>query len=142
MMSSKTEKERKVINEMSVLELQKIQASMPKTNSLIIIKFGADWCGPCKKIAPLYYEFIKTAPEEIIFADIDVDDNLDLYINLKRNKMVSGIPVFLAYYAGVKRDKWFIPDDSVVGADEKVVLEFFARCVKKVGGQDGYTYFT
>ena len=138
--------ENKIINQLDVKQLQELQAKM--TSQILIIKFGAEWCGPCKKIAPNYYDFIKTAPTNIIFADIDIDESIDLYITLKRNKMVSGIPVFFAYYGGVKRDKWFIPEDSIIGGDVKLVTEFFARCNKKAlelgesNKSEGYSYFS
>jgi len=138
--------ETKIITQLDVKQLQEIQAKM--NSQILIIKFGADWCGPCKKIAPNYVDFIKTAPANIIFADIDIDESIDLYISLKRNKMVTGIPVFFAYYGGVKRDKWFIPDDSIIGGDIKLVTEFFERCTKKalelVAGNksEGYSYFS
>ena len=138
--------ENKIINQLDVKQLQELQAKM--TSQILIIKFGAEWCGPCKKIAPNYYDFIKTAPTNIIFADIDIDESIDLYITLKRNKMVSGIPVFFAYYGGVKRDKWFIPEDSIIGGDVKLVTDFFARCNKKAlelgesNKSEGYSYFS
>jgi len=136
----------KIITHLDVKQLQEMQAKM--TTQILIIKFGAEWCGPCKKIAPNYIDFIKTAPANIIFADIDIDESMDLYMALKKNKMVSGIPVFFAYYGGVKRDKWFIPEDSIIGGDVKLVTEFFTRCSKKAlelgGGNkpEGYSYFS
>ena len=138
--------EKLIIAEMDVDDLKTLQSKLG--NGLLIIKFGADWCGPCKKIAPTFQAFIKTAPANIIFADIDIDESIDLYITLKRNKMVSGIPVFFAYYGGVKRDKWFIPEDSIIGGDVKLVTEFFARCNKKAlelgesNKSEGYSYFS
>jgi thiol-disulfide isomerase/thioredoxin len=138
---------RRVISELSVADVQRIQAGLGD-NQVLLIKFGADWCGPCKKIAPLYYDFIKTNPPNILFADIDVDDNIDLYITLKKNKMLNGIPVFLAYFGNSRlREKWYIPDDSIVGADETAVAAFFARCLKQAQAQaqvqaQGYTYFS
>jgi thiol-disulfide isomerase/thioredoxin len=132
--------EKKVITELTVSDLKDLQNKM-KTH-VLIIKFGADWCGPCKKIAPLYYEFINNSvTSNIIFADIDVDENLDLYMALKKQKMVTGIPVFLAFWGGVKRDMWYIPDDSVIGADEKQVTEFFKRCASKANNE-GYSYYS
>ena len=136
-----------IISALDVVQLHRLQADM--TTQILIIKFGADWCGPCKKIAPAFQAFIQTAPANIIFADIDVDECLDLYMALKKNKMVSGIPAFFAYYGQSQRDKWFIPDDSIVGADEKQVAQFFERCRSKAlelstssNGLQGYTYFT
>jgi thiol-disulfide isomerase/thioredoxin len=132
---------RKVLTELNIAQLQALQGSL--SNKVLILKFGADWCGPCKKIAPAYQEFIAQAPENIIFGDIDVDENLDLYMALKKQKMVNGIPVFLAFFGGVKRDLWFIPDDSVVGADSVAVAQFYNRCLKKAGElAPAYTYFS
>jgi hypothetical protein len=41
--------------------------------------------------------------------------------------------VFFAFFGGVKRDMWFIPDHSIVGADPVAVAHFFNRCLKKAG---------
>ena len=131
---------RPIITELNVEKLIALQTSMG--NGLFIIKFGADWCGPCKKIAPTYKKFINVSTENILFADIDVDENLDLYMALKKHKMVQGIPVFLAFYGNTDRDKWYIPDDSVIGADEKAVNDFFQRCQKKATSFIPYTYYT
>ena len=136
-----TPAKKQVITQLTVAQLQSLQSSM-KTE-LLILKFSADWCGPCKKIAPAYQEFIALCPDNILCADIDVDENLDLYMALKKQKMVAGIPVFLAYFGGVKRDFWFIPDDSIVGADTVEVAKFFNRCLKKAGElAPAYTYFS
>jgi thiol-disulfide isomerase/thioredoxin len=136
--------EKQIITELNVDQLKALQTSMSK--DVLIIKFGADWCGPCKTINPSYQTFIKNSPPNIIFADIDVDENLDLYLALKKQKMVSGIPAFLAFFAREKRDAWFIPDDSVVGADAVAVANFFKRCEKKAMElfilPEGYTYFS
>ena len=138
--------EKQIITELNVDQLKSLQTSMSK--DVLIIKFGADWCGPCKTINPSYQTFIKNSPPNIIFADIDVDENIDLYMALKKQKMVQGIPVFLAFFGGVKRHAWFIPEDSVVGADATAVNNFFKRCAKKamelfvLPDTSGYSYFS
>ena len=131
---------RQIITELSVEDLNKLQTAT--CNKVLIIKFGAEWCGPCKKIAPIYKNFINMSSENIIFADIDVDENLDLYMALKKYKMIQGIPVFLAFDISTKRDKWYIPDDSVIGADENDVNQFFQRCQAKANSFTPYTYFS
>ena len=37
----------------------------------------------------------------------------------------------LAFYGDVKRDQWYIPDDSVSGGDLTQVQQFFDRCAAK-----------
>ena len=95
---------------------------------IIVIKLGAEWCGPCKTIKPAVHGFFASSPPEVICADIDVDNSFDFYSFLKSKKMANGIPALLAFYGG-KTEEWFIPDDSVVGADEKNIGLFFQRCV-------------
>jgi thiol-disulfide isomerase/thioredoxin len=135
-----------VITELTVANLKALQTVLKR--EVLIIKFGAEWCGPCKTIAPAYKNFICKAPANIIFADIDIDENMDIYVALKKQKMVNGIPVFLAFFGGVNRDAWFIPDDSVVGANETMVEDFFKRCTLKAAElnakltESGYTYYT
>jgi hypothetical protein len=92
---------------------------------LIIIKLGAEWCGPCKQIKHIVHAFFATSPAEVICCDIDVDECFDLYAFLKSKKMVNGIPAMLCYR---KDNKTYIPTDSVVGADPAALDAFFKRC--------------
>ena len=46
---------------------------------LVIIKLGATWCGPCRKIAPVIEAFFASSPNNVVCADIDVDESIDLY---------------------------------------------------------------
>ena len=110
----------------------KSSQQMLKDNEILIIKFTADWCGPCKGIKPLCDKYIANLPNNIIFQEIDVDDSIELYTFLKAKKMVNGIPAILAYFGGDKDDgNFFIPDDSVLGGDKKKVEEFFERMISK-----------
>jgi thioredoxin 1 len=94
---------------------------------LIIIKLGATWCGPCKKIAPVIEAFFATSPPNVICADIDVDESFDLYSFFKSKRMVNGIPVILCYKQG---NLSYAPDDMVTGADPNDLHSFFLRCGK------------
>jgi len=92
---------------------------------LIIVKFGAQWCGPCKLISPVLEGFFATSPNNVVCADIDVDESFDIYAFMKSKKMVNGIPVILCYKKG---NISFIPDDSITGADPGQLHAFFTRC--------------
>lgn len=92
---------------------------------LVILKMGATWCGPCKKIKPVLDGFFASSPDNVICCDIDVDECHDVYSFFKSRKMVNGIPVILAYKKG---NTSFIPDDSITGSDPSQLDQFFRRC--------------
>ena len=92
---------------------------------LVILKLGAEWCGPCKAIKHVVHGFFATSPIEVICGDIDVDVSFDFYSFLKSKKMVNGIPVLLCYKKG---NETFIPDDMITGADPTELHNFFRRC--------------
>jgi len=92
---------------------------------LVIVKLGATWCGPCKQIAPVVHGFFASSPNDVVCADIDVDESFDLYAYFKSKKMVNGIPVMLCYKKG---NVTFIPDDTVTGAEPAALDAFFKRC--------------
>jgi thiol-disulfide isomerase/thioredoxin len=98
---------------------------LTKNPGLIVIKFGAKWCGPCKRIKSVVHGFFASSPDDVLCCDIDVDECSDLYSFLKSKKMINGIPVMLCYK---KMNQTFIPDDSVVGADPAEIDRFFRRC--------------
>ena len=94
---------------------------------LIVLKLGAEWCGPCKTIQHAVHGFFATSPPEVVCCDIDVDKSFDFYSFLKSKKMVNGIPVLLCYKKG---NSTYIPDDIVTGANPQELHNFFTRCGK------------
>lgn len=106
--------------------------SKKNSNALLIVKFGAEWCTPCKQIKPICDRLFKELPDNVIWFDIDIDETMDLYVALKKRKMVNGVPCLLAYSLNIIRseDEWYIPNDSVMGGNPKHVEAFFDRCKK------------
>ena len=96
---------------------------------IIILKFGASWCKPCKLIETPVYNFFGSSPDNVICGDIDVDDSFDVFSYLKTKKMVSGVPTLLCYKKG---NITYIPDDSVSGSDLNNLNAFFIRCIRLV----------
>jgi thiol-disulfide isomerase/thioredoxin len=96
---------------------------------VIIVKFGATWCGPCKLISGQSHSFMNEMltkfPDTVICCDIDVDDHFELYATLKQKKMVNGIPAILCWHMG---NVTLIPDDSTIGADIDQIKQLFLRC--------------
>ena len=92
---------------------------------IFILKLGAKWCGPCKKIAPIIDAFFGSSPNTVLCADIDVDECFDLYSFLKSKRMVNGIPAILCYAKG---NISYNPTHMVSGADPEQLHQFFKNC--------------
>lgn len=45
-----------------------------KNSKKLLVDFYADWCGPCKRMSPIFEEVSKNY-SEIVFAKLDVDSN-------------------------------------------------------------------
>jgi len=122
-----------IITELSPEQLQDLKSKSDPQN-IYIVKFGATWCGPCQKIKQLcenYFFNINKRYKNITCFDIDVDESIELYMLLKRKKMLNGLPTILAYYGGGDNEHWYVPNDSVVGANDALVTQFFERCIEK-----------
>lgn len=94
---------------------------------VIIVKFGAKWCNPCKQIADLVEQKFQECNRNIVCCDLDVDDNIDLYSFFKKNKQINGIPVILAFY---KNNTNYIPNLRVSGTNTEDIHNFFKECIK------------
>jgi thioredoxin 1 len=49
--------------------------SVLKAEKPVLVDFFADWCGPCRMVAPVIEEIAKTYGEKLIVGKVDVDAN-------------------------------------------------------------------
>lgn len=61
----------------------------------VVVDFYAQWCGPCKRIAPTYMELAQSHPN-VIFCKVDVDQVDDLAQKYK----IAAMPTFLGFVDG------------------------------------------
>ncbi|KAJ4414995.1 hypothetical protein N0V85_002903 [Neurospora sp. IMI 360204] len=73
-------------------------ATLLSTTQYVVADFYADWCGPCKAIAPMYAQFAKTfsIPNFLAFAKINVDS----VQQVAQHYRVSAMPTFLFFKNG------------------------------------------
>ena len=49
--------------------------SVIKDNPLVLIDFWAEWCGPCRMIAPIVEEIAESYEGKVYVGKVDVDSN-------------------------------------------------------------------
>jgi thiol-disulfide isomerase/thioredoxin len=94
---------------------------------MIVIRFSASWCKPCKKIKPIVDCFFASSPNCVTCVDLDIDENTDVYSFLKSRKMIYGVPTLMCYSS---INKSFIPDFSISGGAPEDLDKFFKACGK------------
>ena len=103
-----------------------LQNLLQNNPGLIIIKLGADWCGPCKRIEPVVNKFFASNLENVIFVKVDVDESMDLFALYKRFRVLKGVPGLLCY---TQEETDVYPNIVCNTGDVTVVDKFFNDCL-------------
>ena len=77
----------------------------------VLVDFWAEWCGPCKMIAPVVEELATEFDGKMSFAKVDVDSNPEI----STNYAIRSIPTLMIFKNGE-------PVDQIVGAVGKNIL--------------------
>lgn len=67
----------------------------------VLVDFWAEWCGPCRMIAPLVEEIAKEYDGKAVVGKLNVDENGDIAMNYG----VRNIPTLLIFKGGQVVDK-------------------------------------
>lgn len=95
-----------------VKKISKNEFEQVKNDEIAVIDFSAEWCGPCKMLAPVMEEVSEEFSDSVSFYNIDVDENMDI---AQMYKIVS-IPTLILLKKGEKVNMQigFQPKDGVV----------------------------
>lgn len=85
----------------------------------VLVDFWAEWCGPCKQLAPRIEELAEDYDGDVKFVKVDVDDNQELAGQFG----IRSIPTLLLFDDGEKVEQIVgsVPKERIREEIEKVI---------------------
>ncbi|HON43936.1 MAG: thioredoxin [Planctomycetes bacterium] len=80
---------------------EEFQKNVLQNNKTVLVDFYANWCGPCRNIAPIVKEVSQELQDKIDTYKVDIDQAGDLAADY----MVQSIPTFIIFKNGQAVDK-------------------------------------
>ncbi len=90
------------------------EADVINASGLVLVDFWAEWCGPCKMIAPLLSDIAEEYAEQVTVGKLNIDQNSEI----PPKYGIRGIPTLLLFKDGAVVD-------TKVGALSKTQLKEF-----------------
>ena len=72
------------------------EADVLQSGTPVLVDYWAEWCGPCKMIAPILDEVSKDYGDKVQIAKMNVDENRDIPAKFG----IRGIPTLMLFKGG------------------------------------------
>ena len=72
------------------------EADVLRSSKPVLVDFWAEWCGPCKALAPALEEIAQTMGDKVTVAKLNIDENP----RTTKNYGVKGIPTLMMFKNG------------------------------------------
>ena len=82
-----------------------------QSDKLVLVDFWAEWCGPCRKVAPVLEEIANEMSDKVTVVKLDIDANPET----ARAYRVMSVPTLTIFKGGK-------PVQSVAGAKPKAEI--------------------
>jgi thioredoxin 1 len=87
---------------------ESFEADVLESELPVLVDFYADWCAPCRRLAPVIDELAEEYDEDVRFVKVNVDDNASLAVQYG----VQSIPTLIFFRGGQQLER-------IVGAPPK-----------------------
>lgn len=84
-----------------VVNSENFENEVRKNKNIVLVDFYAQWCGPCKMLAPVLEQVGEEVKDKAVIAKLDIDEALDI----AKEFNVMSVPTMILFKDGKEVDR-------------------------------------
>ena len=84
-----------------VVNSENFENEVRKNKNIVLVDFYAQWCGPCKMLAPVLEQVGEEVKDKAVIAKLDIDEALDI----AKEFDVMSVPTMILFKDGKEVDR-------------------------------------